>query len=162
MKMIKFFEILVFISISTGRTFRGGELSSSEMSELKLMMADIADDGDMSDMKIPLPPQTIMKRREESQRCILGTKEYCPGEILFRIGQNRVKAKICHPNSKFKTVKIPADYQELERCQHRGMEYCDGEMLRGFTGWGFVQQCTNGRLQLEARSNRQVTGAGID
>ena len=38
----------------------------------------------------------------------------------------------------------------------RGMEYCDGEMLRGFTGWGFVQQCTNGRLQLEARSNRQV------
>ena len=27
MKMIKFFEILVFISISTGRTFRGGELS---------------------------------------------------------------------------------------------------------------------------------------
>ena len=30
-----------------------------------------------------------------------------------------MKAKICQPNSKFKTVKIPADYQELERCQHR-------------------------------------------
>ena len=30
-----------------------------------------------------------------------------------------MKAKICQPNSKFKTVKIPADYQELQRCQHR-------------------------------------------
>ena len=26
-------------------------------------------------------------------------------------------------------------------CQHRHVEYCDGEMLRGFMAWSFVQQC---------------------
>ena len=26
-------------------------------------------------------------------------------------------------------------------CQHRGMEYCSGELMRGFTAWSFVQHC---------------------
>ena len=29
-------------------------------------------------------------------------------------------------------------------CQHRATEYCDGEMLRGFMAWSFVQQCRYG------------------
>jgi len=51
---------------------------------------------------------------------------------------------------KFDLVPIPHGYQEPQRCQHRATEYCDGEMLRGFMAWSFVQHCKNGRLELLA------------
>merc|ERR1712117_275469 len=71
-------------------------------------------------------------------------------KIINRVGLRKLKAKICTESGKFETVPISADYQEPQRCQHRAVEYCDGEMLRGFMAWSFVQQCSNGRLELMA------------
>ena len=38
---------------------------------------------------------------------------------------------------KTRTIIMPV----IPGCQHRGMEYCSGELMRGFTAWSFVQHC---------------------
>merc|ERR1719234_785770 len=86
--------------------------------------------------------------RQGATRCALGTRSYCPGEILFRIGVRQEKAKMCGGKGRFNTVALGAAYKEPQRCQHRGMEYCSGELMRGFTAWSFVQHCRDGRLEL--------------
>merc|ERR1712106_911826 len=132
-----------------GRTVRRGEMSSNEMRLVHQLMETIADDGDMERMVV-LDPPVSGSHREEAVRCNLGSKSYCPGETLFRVGAAKVKAKVCTETGKFSTITVPSNYKEPQRCQHRATEYCDGEMLRGFMAWSFVQQCGNGRLQLQA------------
>jgi len=133
-----------------GRTLRQGSLSNDEMRIVHGMMEAMEDDGDMDNMEILPAPVSRHPARGSSDRCKLGSKSYCPGEILFKVGQKKLKAKMCTPAGKFDTVTIPANYQEPQRCQHRAVEYCDGESLRGFMAWSFVQQCRNGRLELLA------------
>lgn len=142
--------VSVQISARHGRTLRKGEMTPGEMTLVHQLMTTIPDDGDMEDMVVLPPPVERMAPRKNSARCTLGTKSYCPGEVLFRIGINNVKAKVCSDNGKFNNIRLPQDYKEPQRCQHRNVEYCDGELLRGFAAWGFVQQCKNGRLELEA------------
>ena len=75
-----------------------------------------------------------MKHRDQSTRCTLGSKSYCPGELLFRsgsgsklskhvmanelhcrMGKRRMKAKICGSEGKFETRKIKRTYIEPQR-----------------------------------------------
>merc|ERR1711936_795300 len=121
-----------------GRTMRTGRLSTDEMRIVHGMM------------EVLQPPVDMFPHRGASDRCNLGSKSYCPGEVLFKVGKKNLKAKICTPSGKFDLVPIPRSYKEPQRCQHRNTEYCDGEMLRGFMAWSFVQHCKNGRLELLA------------
>merc|ERR1712154_497507 len=107
-----------------GRTLRQGQLTNDEKRIVHGMMEAMRDDVDMGGMEILPAPVSRHPARGSSDRCRLG--------------------------SKFDTVSISASYQEPQRCQHRAVEYCDGESLRGFMAWSFVQQCRNGRLELLA------------
>ena len=39
------------------------------------------------------------------------------------------------------TIVVVLVMVTMPGCQHRGMEYCSGELMRGFTAWSFVQHC---------------------
>jgi len=120
---------------------RQGRFTTDEMRIVHSIKDGMQDDGDLLGMEVPDPPVNMHPARRNSDRCNLGSKSYCPGEVLFKVGLNKLKAKICSPEGKFVTVPIPANYEEPQRCQHRHIEYCDGEMLRGFMAWSFIQQC---------------------
>merc|ERR1711892_23441 len=147
------FVFLVFALVNgrRGRTLRTGEMTSEEMSLVHSLMSGMASPSlDMSSLVIPPPPVDMMEHRKNSPRCSLGTRNYCPGEILFRVGIKNLKAKVCTASGKFETLRIPGSYKEPQRCQHRSVEYCSGEFLRGFSAWNYVQQCRSGRLELQA------------
>ena len=47
-------------------------------------MDGMDDDGDMGGMVVPDPPVNTHPARSFSDRCNLGSKSYCPGEVLFK------------------------------------------------------------------------------
>jgi hypothetical protein len=74
---------------------------------MQVIVADMKDKEDLSKMEILPPPEAMLDRfvirqklilkqyfnkmykslsyrREQATRCVIGKKEYCPGEILFR------------------------------------------------------------------------------
>ena len=133
--------------------------------------------GDVSDNRcivsqVPTPPVAAMPARLTATRCRLGSRAYCPGETLFRVGVGRVRAKVrtaaCQPTCLLPpgsgvhrggevlhpdaagglpgAAALPAPQVHPHRtalcCDLLPrLEYCDGEMLRGFMAWSFVQQC---------------------
>ena len=48
------------------------------------MMEAMEDDGDMAGMEVLPAPVSRHPARGSSDRCKLGSKSYCPGEILFK------------------------------------------------------------------------------
>ena len=48
------------------------------------MMEAMEDDGDMDHMDVLPAPVSRHPARGSSDRCKLGSKSYCPGEILFK------------------------------------------------------------------------------
>merc|ERR1740124_672637 len=93
-----------------GRTLRQGEMSSNEMRLVHQLMDTIANDGDLERMVV-LDPPVSGSHREEAVRCNLGSKSYCPGETLFRVGAAKVKAKVCTETGKFSTITVPSNYK---------------------------------------------------
>ena len=67
-----------------GRTLRQGSLTNDEMRIVHGMMEAMEDDGDMDNMEILPAPVSRHPARGSSDRCKLGSKSYCPGEILFK------------------------------------------------------------------------------
>ena len=48
------------------------------------MMEDLPEEEDHLTMEMPDPPVDIFPHRSSSDRCKLGSKSYCPGEVLFK------------------------------------------------------------------------------
>ena len=67
-----------------GRTLRQGSLTNDEMRIVHGMMEAMEDDGDMAGMEVLPAPVSRHPARGSSDRCKLGSKSYCPGEILFK------------------------------------------------------------------------------
>ena len=67
-----------------GRTLRQGQLTNDEKRIVHGMMEAMRDDGDMGGMEILPAPVSRHPARGSSDRCRLGSKSYCPGEILFK------------------------------------------------------------------------------
>ena len=67
-----------------GRTLRQGQLTSEEMRMVHGIMEDMEDDGDLGNMELLEPPVNSLPARHHSDRCSLGSRSYCPGEILFK------------------------------------------------------------------------------
>merc|ERR1712032_740960 len=97
------------VSCRHGRTLRQGSLTNDEMRIVHGMMEAMEDDGDMDHMDVLPAPVSRHPARGSSDRCKLGSKSYCPGEILFKVGQKKLKAKMCTPAGKFDTVTIVAN-----------------------------------------------------
>jgi len=129
------------------QALRQGRMTEQEMRLVHEQMNGISEN-ELATMAVLPPPDSHMLHRESAPRCSLGSRSYCPGEILFRIGIRQESARICGDGGKFETRGVGAAYTEPKRCAHRGMEYCSGELLRGFTAWSFVQGCRDGRLHL--------------
>ena len=67
-----------------GHTVRQGRLSNDEMRIVHSMLDQMDDDGDMVGMEVLDPPVSVHPSRSSSDRCKLGSKSYCPGEVLFK------------------------------------------------------------------------------
>lgn len=73
-----------------GRTLRQGSLTNDEMRIVHGMMEAMEDDGDMAGMEVLPAPVSRHPARGSSDRCKLGSKSYCPGEILFKYRQSQM------------------------------------------------------------------------
>ena len=83
--------LIVLLSVFTyqvtsrhGHTMRSGRLTNDEMRIVHSLMDGMEDDGDMGGMVMPDPPVNTHPARSFSDRCTLGSKSYCPGEVLFK------------------------------------------------------------------------------
>ena len=48
------------------------------------MMEELDDQEDTRSMEVLSPPENMFPHRGSSDTCKLGSKTYCPGEVLFR------------------------------------------------------------------------------
>ena len=76
--------LLDYVVARHGRTLRQGNLSQDEMKIVHGMMKELEDDGDISNMQLLDPPVNTKPARKNSERCNIGSRSYCPGEILFK------------------------------------------------------------------------------
>lgn len=76
--------LVAHVTCRHGRTLRQGSLTNDEMRIVHGMMEAMEDDGDMANMEVLPAPVSRHPARGSSDRCKLGSKSYCPGEILFK------------------------------------------------------------------------------
>ena len=66
-----------------GRTLRRGQLSQEEMRVVHGLLEHM-DTRDRASMELLQPPVSLHPASRASDRCNLGSKSYCPGEVLFK------------------------------------------------------------------------------
>ena len=134
---------------------RRGEMSDKEIAAIEDMLNTVTDDDDvMNNLVVPPPPMTDMDHRDPRILCTLGNNTYCPGELLFSLGNTHRVGKVCSRMGSFVTKRVSPEYQEPRRCNYLNVEYCNGEIVRGFHGWHRVQYCRNGVVQLTPMDKR--------
>ena len=62
--------------------------------------------------------------------------------------------KVCSRTGQFETKITTEKFEEPKRCRHKDVEYCNGEIVRGFHSMHLIQYCRNGNLQLTAMGKR--------
>ena len=64
---------------------RTGRLTDTDLAHIEDMLNSVESEGDMTSITIPPPPHTQMRHRDRRILCRIGDKDYCPGEILFKL-----------------------------------------------------------------------------
>ena len=64
---------------------RTGMLSDRDIAHIEDMLNNVESNGDMNSIDILPPPDSDMLHRDKRILCRIGDKDYCPGEILFKL-----------------------------------------------------------------------------
>ena len=81
--------VLIYLTFSTlgensWQLLIQGRFTTDEMRIVHSIKDGMQDDGDLLGMEVPDPPVNMHPARRNSDRCNLGSKSYCPGEVLFK------------------------------------------------------------------------------
>ena len=63
---------------------RRGRLTDRDLASVEDLLNQMENNSDMRNIEIPPPPHTNMRHRDRRILCVIGDKDYCPGEVLFR------------------------------------------------------------------------------
>ena len=85
--------ILLLLLPSVLSMRRKGSLTDSDLAHIEDMLNDIESDGDLRTIHIPPPPHSQMTHRDERILCRIGDKDYCPGEILFKLHRKELQLR---------------------------------------------------------------------
>ena len=83
--LVVIIHLLLLLLNSVQSMRRTGRLSDTDIAHIEDMLNSLESNGDMSSIDIPPPPDSDMLHRDRRILCRIGDKDYCPGEILFRL-----------------------------------------------------------------------------
>ena len=100
--------LLLLSSVHSMR--RTGRLSDTDIAHIEDMLNSLESHGEMSSIDIPPPPHSKMSHRDQRILCRIGDKDYCPGEILFKLDRKECQLKPTLTHYKDQRLTITLKY----------------------------------------------------